>query len=151
MVVEKRGDVFAELHAGRMLLHQVNCVGVMGAGIAAQVRKRFPDCYDAYKRICSKDCLGKIYVHDCGAIKICNAFGQQGISRTTRMTDYIAWQSILQALIAELDRLQQLGQIWTVVAPYGIGCGLGGGSWPTMFDMLKGAFTKHELIICRFG
>ena len=37
-----------------IVLHQVNCMGVMGAGFAKYVRNTFPDCYTQYKEHCSK-------------------------------------------------------------------------------------------------
>lgn len=35
-----------------VVCHQVNCMGVMGAGLAKQVRNRYPGVYRAYKELC---------------------------------------------------------------------------------------------------
>lgn len=149
VVKECCADVFVEAQKpGRALLHQVNCIGVMGAGVAGQVRRRWPECYDAYKRVCSKDMLGHVFLYD-DAVKIFNAFGQLGISRTKQVTDYAAWRSILRSLIAYLDSAKANGKELTIVAPYGIGCGLGGGNWQIMHKMLSDAFVAHELILCK--
>ena len=46
------------------LVNTVNCVGVMGKGIALEFKKRQPDMFDAYKRICDKKLLtpGKLWL-----------------------------------------------------------------------------------------
>ena len=37
------------------ILHQVNCQGVMGAGLAKQIRGRYPNVYEKYKNACVND------------------------------------------------------------------------------------------------
>ena len=34
------------------ILHQVNCQGVMGSGVAKQVRERYPYVYKQYRQLC---------------------------------------------------------------------------------------------------
>jgi O-acetyl-ADP-ribose deacetylase (regulator of RNase III) len=52
MITYRDGDLFASgLPA---LAHGVNCRGVMGAGIAAQFRQRWPDMYESYRKRCAK-------------------------------------------------------------------------------------------------
>lgn len=53
------GDVFKCKED--LIIHQVNCKGVMGGGIALEIRKRFPQVYNRYKEECNKygnKCLG---------------------------------------------------------------------------------------------
>ena len=33
----------------RIIVHQVNCRGVMGAGIAKQIKEKWPDVYTSYR------------------------------------------------------------------------------------------------------
>ena len=40
-------DVFSNVIA-----HQVNCQGVMGSGVAKQIRDRYPEVYTQYKAVC---------------------------------------------------------------------------------------------------
>jgi O-acetyl-ADP-ribose deacetylase (regulator of RNase III) len=52
MITYRTGDLFASgLPA---IAHGVNCQGVMGAGIAAQFRRRWPDMYEAYRKQCGQ-------------------------------------------------------------------------------------------------
>lgn len=37
------------------ILHQVNCQGVMGSGVAKQVREKFPAVFKHYKARCDED------------------------------------------------------------------------------------------------
>ena len=37
-----------------ILCHQVNCQGVMGAGLAKQIRSKYPEVYEQYKEDFSK-------------------------------------------------------------------------------------------------
>lgn len=47
------GDIFRS--KAQTLVNPVNCVGVMGKGIAFQFRKRFPDMYEDYAARCAKE------------------------------------------------------------------------------------------------
>ena len=35
-----------------IIVHQTNCLGVMGAGLALQLRKKYPIIFDKYKILC---------------------------------------------------------------------------------------------------
>ncbi len=45
-----RGDLFGS--NAQTLVNTVNCVGVMGKGVALQFKKRFPDMFAEYARRC---------------------------------------------------------------------------------------------------
>ena len=51
-VRHKDGDIFKGDETFKV--HQVNCKGAMGAGIARQVRNDYPEVYDSYKNACDK-------------------------------------------------------------------------------------------------
>lgn len=34
------------------VVNPVNCVGVMGAGLAQQIKSKYPQCFSAYRRAC---------------------------------------------------------------------------------------------------
>lgn len=44
-------DIFDS--GAKTLVCPVNCVGVMGAGLALQIKKRYPACYLYYRKLCS--------------------------------------------------------------------------------------------------
>ena len=43
----------------------VNCVGVMGKGIALEFKRRYPEMYNEYRRLCKEGLLkpGKPYLY----------------------------------------------------------------------------------------
>ena len=64
MIKLTQGDILrADAEA---LVNTVNCVGVMGRGIALQFKKVFPDNFKQYKKACDKKELkpGKMFVHN---------------------------------------------------------------------------------------
>src|SRR5207248_1589135 len=65
MMTEFRtGDILSA--DAEALVNTVNCVGIMGRGIALQFRKAFPENYAVYKTFCDKKQLhpGKMLVFD---------------------------------------------------------------------------------------
>src|SRR5690554_3048314 len=47
------------------LVNTINCVGIMGAGIALEYRLRYPEMYDRYVQLCSdsKIDIGKLWIY----------------------------------------------------------------------------------------
>ena len=62
-----KGDLFA--NPAEALVNPVNCVGVMGAGLAKQFKQRFKENYSAYRRACDHRTVapGRMFVYDYGA------------------------------------------------------------------------------------
>lgn len=123
-----RGDLFDAKE--KYLIHQVNCQGLMGAGVALQVARRFPHVKQAYVNGCkmrnAKDLLGCIQIVACDPNDtkkqgqcIINLFGQDKIGRG-KMTDYDA----LRKAFFKINQLKQ-----DVAIPYLLGCDLAGGDW----------------------
>ena len=44
--------------------HQVNLHGIMGGGVAREIKERFPDVYEEYREICLSESglLGKMHL-----------------------------------------------------------------------------------------
>ena len=64
MIERQRGDILrADVEA---LVNTVNCVGVMGRGIALQFKKLFPENFKVYRAACDRKELrpGMMLVHD---------------------------------------------------------------------------------------
>jgi len=51
MIVERTGDIFTTEAAA--IGHGCNCRGSMGAGIAAQIKKRYPAAFEEYRAACA--------------------------------------------------------------------------------------------------
>lgn len=135
-----------------VIAHQVNCKGVMGAGLAKQLRGKFDNLFPEYKKFCkeNKELLGK-----CQLVKVsedqyvANLFGQDDYGYNKKHTVYPA----LYRALKELKEIAMTEGFQTVGVPYGLGCGLAGGEWSTVSNILKLVFGDKEsgvkLVICK--
>ena len=116
-----------------IIVHQVNELGVMGAGLALQIKNKYPRVYEVYKKYCNEQCLGKIQLVKINEHQmICNMFSQRGISRTERTTDY----ELIEQCFKKLRKLADDTYV-TIAIPYKIGCGLAGGDWKIVEALIK--------------
>ena len=122
--------------------HQVNCKGVMGAGLAKQIRDLFPFVYTEYKELCNTEpnLLGHILLSHSSGLngRICvSMFAQDNYGRNKRYTDYTAFKQCLDTLAKHMNNYSTEGYYNTIAFPYGIGCGLAGGDWVIIQGMLE--------------
>lgn len=130
-----------------IICHQVNCIGAMGAGIALQIRNKWPSVYSHYKKLCM-DCtncreslLGQIQFVDVDSgLKVANCFGQMYPGRRGVMTDFSAWDGMFEAL-----GIMSAKNGLALHFPWRIGCGLAGGDWDTMLGKMYSAFNNSEI------
>jgi O-acetyl-ADP-ribose deacetylase (regulator of RNase III) len=63
-LIFKNGDMFVE--PVDALVNTVNCVGVMGKGVALEFKQRWPDNFRAYKKACDMKSLkpGTLLIFD---------------------------------------------------------------------------------------
>jgi O-acetyl-ADP-ribose deacetylase (regulator of RNase III) len=145
---ELRKIIMIEIRHGNVLdvptgiiVHGCNNVGVMGAGIAAEIKRRFPEAYNVYKEQHesmirypgSKEYTGLVrgeitYVEVAPSKFIVNAV-TQGLGSKLRQVKY-------DAIVECFERVELLaktietshGEKLDIVFPM-IGAGLGGGNW----------------------
>lgn len=63
MIEDKKGNIFTT--DCDYIVNTVNCVGVMGVGIAYEFRLRYPEMYEQYKILCEKNEIfpGKLWIY----------------------------------------------------------------------------------------
>lgn len=132
--------------------HQVNCMGVMGAGIAKQIKERYPEVYSYYVEKCKNDShpLGKIQCVTTSDGRTCvNIFAQMKYGKDRVYTDYVAFKLCLRRLKNYLDTHVPKDKI--VAFPYGIGCGLAGGNWTVISKLLEefSKTVKQKVVIVK--
>jgi O-acetyl-ADP-ribose deacetylase (regulator of RNase III) len=137
MIELARGDILkADAEA---LVNTVNCVGVMGRGIALQFRKAFPETFRAYRALCDRRELrpGMVHVHDLGRLGnpryIINFPTKRHWRGKSRLEDIKAG---LEALVREIRERR----IHSVALPP-LGCGLGGLDWNEVRPRIEEAFS----------
>ena len=120
----------------KTLVNTVNCVGVMGKGIAHVVKKRFPAVFEDYARRCksSQVRLGEPYhFTDLTGVSIVNFPTKNHWRAMTRLSDI---ENGLDFFVASAHEWQ----IESVAFPP-LGCGNGGLEWvqvgPLMYSKLK--------------
>ena len=134
----RQGDAIEALRSGGIsaLGHQVNLRGVMGAGIAAQIRRQFPAAFEVYRAAIA---AGRLRLGDALPVEVApgrwivHLAGQQNTGRGLQ-TDYAALALALSRF-TDFAREHQLRP----GLPYGIGCGLAGGDWPTVAALIASA------------
>jgi O-acetyl-ADP-ribose deacetylase (regulator of RNase III) len=134
----------------RIICHQVNCQGVMGSGLAKQIKEKWPELYRSYKRLCDsntnkKELLGQVMgVHVNGHTQIVyNLFGQNTYGyKQLLYTSYDALRKCFQAIAKK-----HKGE--TIAMPYMIGCNRGGGDWKIVFRMIKDTFEDCYVVLYR--
>lgn len=130
-----------------IIVHQVNCQGKMGAGLAKSISDLYPQVEKAYydKFIHRKWQLGEVQFVKVSEtpLYICNLAGQDkyGRDKNTVYTNYkylrIGFKKVLKFSI---DRDLQ------VYLPYKIGCGLANGDWNKVTLIIEEIIP--ESIIC---
>jgi len=132
-----QGDILnADVEA---LVNTVNCVGIMGRGVALQFRKAYPDNYTQYKAVCDRRELepGKLFTYTNKSLTnphyIIN-FPTKVHWKGNSHLDYI--EKGLEALVAEIERLG----IQSIALPP-LGCGLGGLDWTAVKPRIEAAFA----------
>lgn len=129
MVTIVDGNLFDS--SAQTLVNPVNCVGVMGAGIAVQFKKRFPDMFEEYARLCRryKMVLGRPYLHKRAILPWVLSFPTK---------DHWYFKSRLQDLVAGLKCLRTNYAVWGIesLAMPALGCGRGGLDWNVVRDTI---------------
>lgn len=125
------------------ICHQVNCQGVMGSGIARQIRERWPWVFISYYEYCSRrknnneSPLGKIWGvaidrDNRNSQWVINMFSQDNFGYDgSRFTSYDAFAECLTAMRDRLPKDKTIG------FPKNIGCGLGGGNWKIISALIE--------------
>ena len=120
--------------------HQVNCAGVMGTGIAKQIKETYPEVFKEYKEECNESMLGKCQYVKCSDGRYCvNMFSQKDIGHDKNYTKYGALASCLNKL---KSKLRISSKDIKVGFPCYIGCGAAGGDWAVVKPMLE-EFAKN--------
>lgn len=143
------GDIFEVATTG-IIAHQVNCRGVMGAGIAREVAQQFPQAEADYKARCSANAhfdpdghpaslLGQVDMvlvrpfnttdPDTG-LYVANVYGQIEPRRGGRQTNY-------GAVAEAFNTLSDYASYTDLYVPWRMGCDLAGGDWTIYGEIIE--------------
>lgn len=129
------------------IVNTVNCVGVMGKGIALQFKKKWPANYKAYAAACKAGQvrLGEMFVFDLGALatpRFIINFPTKGDWRSnSKLSD------IETGLANLVQKIQTLG-IQSIAMPP-LGCGNGGLDWHSVKPLIEQYFAPLASVTLR--
>lgn len=133
MIEYKHGDILRE--NAEILVNTVNCVGVMGRGIALQFKKAFPENFKAYAEACKNKEVqpGRMFVYDTGQLTNPRLIVNFPTKRHWRGQSRI--EDIEKGLRDLVNIIRQKGLSSIAIPP--LGCGLGGLEWPEVRFLIK--------------
>lgn len=138
-----------------VICHQVNCQGVMGSGVAKQVKERYPYVFEEYKkqcdilRLCGGILFGTIQIIEMEKDKyISNLFTQDKYGYDgTRYTDYLALRNCLRHVYKVFKNTGK-----TIAFPYLMSCARGDRDWNIVYKMIEDIFKDYDgnILICEY-
>lgn len=133
------------------ICHQVNCQGIMGSGIAKQIRDRYPEVYISYRSMCAlydpDEILGFIDIVNLDArYNVINIFGQLNYGYDGKQyTSYDAFTNALKMIKEWVPAGMSIG------FPKNIGCGLGGADWDCISALIEAILgTEYDVYIYEY-
>lgn len=146
-------DIFAS--STDVLVNPVNCVGVMGKGLALSFKNKFPDMYKQYKKDCHD---GKVVI---GRINVYSYFEEETLDQKyifnfptkKHWKDNSNLAEIEEGIKDLLSKIEEY-QIDSIAIPR-IGCGLGGLDWEAdvqpllykYFEEFSNTYEKDLLVV----
>ena len=147
-VVIKEGNVFDS--DADIICHQVNCQGVMGSGVAKEVRERYPKVYEEYHTYCesNKDYPARMLgvaqivpIDEKGSRWLVNCFGQNGYGYDGKQ--YTSVGALMEAFQEVYKFARMTGA--KVAMPYKIGCCRGGANWALVKKIIDVTFKDVDV------
>lgn len=138
MIEYKSGDILKS--GAEALVNTVNCVGVMGRGIALQFKNAFPDNFAAYAAACKKGEVqpGRMFVFDTGRLippkYIINFPTKRHWRGKSRIED-------IELGLRDLVKVIRAKSISSIAIPP-LGSGLGGLDWREVRQKIEAALSS---------
>ena len=137
----KKGNIFNS--KAQALVNPVNCVGVMGAGLAKQFKERYPDNYLAYELACANKAVntGRMFVFrpEEGPKYIIN-FPTKRHWKSKSKIEYI------DNGLYDLTRIIRSHNITSIAIP-ALGAGLGGLEWESVENKIVNILSSCDNIM----
>src|SRR5690348_13737016 len=138
MIEYKHGDILLE--DAEALINTVNCMGIMGRGIALQFKNAFHDNFKAYAKACNQNEVqpGKMFVFETGQLTNPRYIINFPTKRHWRGKSRI--EDIETGLKALVDIIQKYNIRSIAIPP--LGSGLGGLDWSIVKSHIENALQS---------
>lgn len=131
-----------------VIAHQVNCQGVMGSGVAKQIKEKWPDVFAQYSyhtTMLENACLGNCQLVQINESQfVANLFGQRYYGRENLR--YTSYDGIYDAL-AKLQVYMNTRNCNSVAFPYKMSSDRGGADWDIILAMIESVFKNTNITI----
>lgn len=150
----RNGNLFDS--SSQVMAHQVNCLGLMGSGVAKEVGERYPEVYNAYKQLCSgyrgreKELLGYAQFVQQGNVYVCNLFGQQSINRQWYLGGQVTDLAALRGGFSKVRKFMEENKLKTLGIPYMFGCVRGGAKWEDVVGIIDSIFQDSDIEVTAY-
>jgi O-acetyl-ADP-ribose deacetylase (regulator of RNase III) len=140
----RQGDLFQT--DIQHIAHGCNARGVMGKGVAKQVRDLYPKAYEEYRTLWLRNTaliVGSVQFVDCESKTIINAITQRDFAKAYNDPGrYVSYDAIAECMAAINKTIpgQQL-------AMPQIGASLGGGNWEIIERIIECELTQVEPVV----
>lgn len=138
MIERTRGNLL-EADA-QVLVNTVNCVGVMGKGIALQFKQAFPENFRRYEQACRAREVQPGRMLTVRTDRLVNPRYIINFPTKRHWKGKSRLEDIAAGLPALIDEVKQLGVRSIAVPP--LGCGNGGLDWTQVAPMIEAAFAE---------
>lgn len=144
---QQHGDILSQ--TGGVIVQQVNAQGVMGSGLAAAIREKYPQVFSVYSAAVTGmpikgALLGEVIRVDItDELTILNIIGQldYGQNPDIRYTSYDA----LDIAFKKIAKMYRNGQLRGDIHVPRIGAGLGNGNWDIIEQIILTHLNKEFL------
>jgi O-acetyl-ADP-ribose deacetylase (regulator of RNase III) len=163
-------EVIGDLLEAKELVigHQVNCLGIMGGGLARLIKERYPVVFDEYSLLCKINQKGRSLMGYCQMVEVvdeetrehtlfadpnhqpkiirivANLFGQHEIGTDRKRTEEPFLRKALESM-----KEMAMKKGYSVALPYQLGSNLGGGDWNEILGIIKEVFHDYPVTIYR--
>lgn len=142
-----KGDLLTFPCEINTIAHSCNTQNVMGAGIAGQIKNLYPEAFeaDSIAKKANENQLG--YFSFCklnsdSKKRVINLYTQDQIGQD-RMVNYEAFYKSIDYLSRAINSCDNCRD-YVLGLPFGISCGLAGGSWGIIWAMLNDVFANKD-------
>ena len=139
---EKMANIFQS--QAEALVNPVNCVGIMGKGLALQFKKAFPENFKAYAAACKRAEVlpRRMFVFETKQLVppqfVINFPTKRHWRDKSRIDD-------IECGLAALVEIIYQRRIHSIAIPP-LGCGLGGLNWADVRPMIESAFARLDKV-----
>lgn len=152
-IIYKQGDMFSHEfpkdQVWKVFAHGCNAQGVMGSGVAAQIKKQFPSAYERYMEVYKKYGLELgSYVDDWTEdVCVLNMITQEYYGRD-KSTVYVSYDAVKQCF-NDLDHYatSHMGIDKPEVVMPKIGAGLANGDWSIIEKIIEDTSTNFQPVV----